>query len=248
MTVDARAGGLDGRARSSSPLEHRATGRDLARLRPPRPPAARHPARLRPAGASTTAACGCRSSAGSSAVAQPERAPGRRDRARRRPLERARSAASARTCAPARTTGVLKLVGIPVVRALADALALGRAARRALGERAQPARHASGTGAEGVRARRARAARRAPRSRRGRRPARALRSSRDGDAGGRGLERAGRRARFEFREPSHGTRHAGCAIGALAGLTLLGERRSLGALIERTPVLRDLDRARKAAA
>jgi hypothetical protein len=32
------------------------------------------------------------------------------------------------------------------------------------------------------------------------------------------------------------------AIGALAGLNLLGERRSLGELIERTPVLRDLDR------
>jgi Glycosyl transferase family 2 len=31
------------------------------------------------------------------------------------------------------------------------------------------------------------------------------------------------------------------AIGALAGLTLLGERRSLGGLIERTPVLRELD-------
>ena len=31
------------------------------------------------------------------------------------------------------------------------------------------------------------------------------------------------------------------AIGALAGLTLLGERRSLGALIESTPVLRGLD-------
>jgi hypothetical protein len=31
------------------------------------------------------------------------------------------------------------------------------------------------------------------------------------------------------------------AIGALAGLTLLGEARSLGALIERTPVLRELD-------
>jgi len=30
-------------------------------------------------------------------------------------------------------------------------------------------------------------------------------------------------------------------IGALAGLTLLGERRSLGELIERTPVLRELD-------
>jgi hypothetical protein len=32
------------------------------------------------------------------------------------------------------------------------------------------------------------------------------------------------------------------AIGALAGLNLLGEVRSLGELIERTPVLRDLDR------
>jgi hypothetical protein len=32
------------------------------------------------------------------------------------------------------------------------------------------------------------------------------------------------------------------AIGALAGLTILGERRSLGALIERTPGLRTLDR------
>ncbi len=32
------------------------------------------------------------------------------------------------------------------------------------------------------------------------------------------------------------------AIGALAGLNLLGEMRSLGELIERTPVLRDLDR------
>jgi hypothetical protein len=31
------------------------------------------------------------------------------------------------------------------------------------------------------------------------------------------------------------------AIGALAGLTLLGETRSLGALIERTPVIRGLD-------
>ena len=31
------------------------------------------------------------------------------------------------------------------------------------------------------------------------------------------------------------------AIGALAGLTILGERRSVGELIERTPVVRDLD-------
>ena len=32
------------------------------------------------------------------------------------------------------------------------------------------------------------------------------------------------------------------AIGALAGLTALGERRSLGELIERTPVVAELDR------
>ena len=31
------------------------------------------------------------------------------------------------------------------------------------------------------------------------------------------------------------------AIGALAGLTVLGEKRSLGELIERTPLLRELD-------
>jgi hypothetical protein len=31
------------------------------------------------------------------------------------------------------------------------------------------------------------------------------------------------------------------AIAALAGLTLLGEHRSLGRLIERTPVVRELD-------
>ena len=38
------------------------------------------------------------------------------------------------------------------------------------------------------------------------------------------------------------------AIGALAGLTLLGERRSLGELIERTPLLRELDALGRSAA
>ena len=47
--------------------------------------------------------------------------------------------------------------------------------------------------------------------------------------GFRSVERLSRRQRWS-------------AIAALAGLTLLGERRSLGALIERTPLLRDLDR------
>jgi hypothetical protein len=39
----------------------------------------------------------------------------------------------------------------------------------------------------------------------------------------------------------YGSRGRFLAIGALAGLTLLGERRSLGRLIEQTPVLRELD-------
>jgi len=38
-----------------------------------------------------------------------------------------------------------------------------------------------------------------------------------------------------------GSRGRWLAIGALAGLTILGERRSLGRMIERTPILRDLD-------
>jgi hypothetical protein len=38
-----------------------------------------------------------------------------------------------------------------------------------------------------------------------------------------------------------GSRGRVLAIGALGGLTLLGERRSLGRLIERTPILRELD-------
>jgi hypothetical protein len=38
-----------------------------------------------------------------------------------------------------------------------------------------------------------------------------------------------------------GVRGRWLAIGALAGLTLLGERRSLGRLIEQTPILRELD-------
>jgi hypothetical protein len=38
-----------------------------------------------------------------------------------------------------------------------------------------------------------------------------------------------------------GVRGRWLAIGALAGLTVLGERRSLGRLIEQTPVLRELD-------
>jgi len=47
--------------------------------------------------------------------------------------------------------------------------------------------------------------------------------------GFRSVERLSRRQRWS-------------AVAALAGLTLFGERRSLGALIERTPLLRKLDR------
>ena len=98
-----------------------------------------------------------------------------------------------------RTTGVLKLVGIPLYALAADALALRRAACRAVRQRRQPARHAARTGAEGVRARLARAPPNASRSRRSRRPPGSLRSSRDGDAGGLRIERARGRARFRFR-------------------------------------------------
>ena len=38
-----------------------------------------------------------------------------------------------------------------------------------------------------------------------------------------------------------GARSRWSLIGALAALTVAGERRSLGSLIERTPVLRELD-------
>ena len=72
-----------------------------------------------------------------------------------------------------------------------------------------------------------------------------LRSSRDGDARGRGVERARCPARLEFREAIHGTRPVG------------GDRRprrpdhprratSIGALIERTPGLAWLDRLGRA--
>ena len=65
MTIDAVRAGLRVEEREL-PLRHRATGRDLARLPAPRPPAARR--RCSPAGRPrrTTAASACRSSAGSS--------------------------------------------------------------------------------------------------------------------------------------------------------------------------------------
>ena len=142
------------------------------------------------------------------------------------------------------TTGTLKLVGIPLYALAAHALALGSAPRRPRGEHAQPARHAARAGAEGVRARGAAARRSAARAARRGRPPRSLRSAGDGDARGCRLERARRRARFLFRGDAHGTEAMG-AIGALSLLTLVGERRSLGAVIESTPVLRDARPARE---
>ena len=59
-----------------------------------------------------------------------------------------------------------------------------------------------------------------------------------GDAGSNAL---GAVLGLKFRGATHGHEAAGSRSRALAGLTLLGEPRSLGALIERTPVLRELD-------
>jgi hypothetical protein len=100
-----------------------------------------------------------------------------------------------------RTTGVLKLVGIPL-RVRANAQRLGRAARGALGECAEPTRHEARPRAEGVHRGRARPRRAA----RARRPARSIRSPRDDDARRRRCERSGCDARVEFRESFHGTR------------------------------------------
>ena len=82
-----------------------------------------------------------------------------------------------------------------------DEEGVGRDARRARREHAQPARHSAGTSAQGV------SRRRGDRSTaRHRRPAADLRSSRDGHARGRGVKCAWVDARLAFRESSHGTR------------------------------------------
>ena len=159
---------------------------------------------------------------------------GRRDRPRRRSLSPGPSAASPRHLRAGRTTGVLKLVGIPLVGLARDPQLSRRAARRPRRERAQPARHAAGPRAEGLlagarSARRAAPARRHPRS---------LRSSRDGDARGLGVERAGRPARLEFRGAVHGARQV--AGDRSAGRPQPPRRAHLARrAIERTPVLRD---------
>ncbi len=136
-----------------------------------------------------------------------------------------------------RTTGVLKLVGIPLVglvatRKLSGALLVGLAANfvNQLDTRPGRALKAYLAGAVVVEAPAARAVLLLPYD---------LRENvMLGDAGSNALG-----AMLGLRSVSRLTeRSRWLAIGALAGLNLLGERRSLGALIERTPGLSTLDR------
>jgi Glycosyl transferase family 2 len=134
------------------------------------------------------------------------------------------------------TTGVLKLVGIPAVgllvtRKLSGALLVGLAANALNQLDTRPGRALKAYLAAAVPLR-------APKK------AAVLLLSYDlremvmlGDAGSNALG-----ALLGLNSVSRLTgRGRWIAIGALAGLTVLGERTSLGRLIERTPVLRDLD-------
>ena len=101
-----------------------------------------------------------------------------------------------------RTTGMLKLVGIPLVgliatRKLSGALLVGLAANFLNQLDTRP-----GPGAQGLPDRRSRR----PRSARYRRPPASLRSSRADDVGRQWVKRAGRDARLKFRESTHGIR------------------------------------------
>ena len=135
-----------------------------------------------------------------------------------------------------RTTGVLKLLGIPVVgllatRRLSGALLVGLAANALNQLDTRPGRALKAYLAASVPLR-------APTG------AAVLLLSYDlremamlGDAGSNALG-----AMLGLNSVSRLTgRGRWIAIGALAGLTLLGERTSLGRLIERTPVLREVD-------
>jgi hypothetical protein len=135
-----------------------------------------------------------------------------------------------------RTTGVLKLVGIPLVgllatRRLSGALLVGLAANflNQLDTRPGRALKVYVLAAPFARAPIAAAVILAPYDLR--------EMAMLGDAGANALG-----AMLGLRSVSKLTgRGRWSAIGALAGLTLLGETRSLGELIERTPVLRELD-------
>ena len=136
-----------------------------------------------------------------------------------------------------RTTGVLKLVGIPLVglfatRKMSGALLVGLAANflNQLDTRPGRALKAYLLGAVATRAPLGTAVLLLPYDLRER--------TMLGDAGSNALG-----AMLGLGSVSRLTgRSRWLAIGALAGLTLLGERRSLGALIERTPLLSELDR------
>jgi hypothetical protein len=135
-----------------------------------------------------------------------------------------------------RTTGVLKLVGIPLValvrtRSLSGALLVGLSANalNQLDTRPGRAIKAYLVAALVVRAPLGLAVLLAPYDLR--------EMAMLGDGGANGLG-----AMLGLSSVNRFTgRGRWVAIGALAGLTLLGERRSLGELIERTPVLRELD-------
>ena len=136
-----------------------------------------------------------------------------------------------------RTTGVLKLVGIPLVgllatRKLSGALLVGLAANflNQLDTRPGRALKAYLVGALAARAPLGTAVLLLPYDLRER--------TMLGDAGSNALG-----AMLGLSSVSRLTgRSRWLAIGALAGLTILGERRSLGAMIERTPLLAELDR------
>jgi hypothetical protein len=135
-----------------------------------------------------------------------------------------------------RTTGVLKLVGIPVVallrtRSLSGALLVGLSANALNQLDTKPGRALKAylAAAIVVDAPVALAVLLAPYDLR--------EMTMLGDGGSNGLG-----ALLGLRSVNRFTgRGRWVAIGALAGLTLLGERRSLGELIERTPVLREID-------
>ena len=238
MTVDALEAGLDVRE-VELPLQHRATGRDLAgfvhRGRQLRdivlafgPQARNHRGLRLPLVGWVTA------------VAQPELLPvaaiGLAD-----DLWAGEERGFRAHLRAGRTTGVLKLAGIPAfalwrTRSLSGALLVGLSANalNQLDTRPGRALKAFALGTLAVRGVPRRAA-----------AAAVLLAPYDlremamlGDAGSNALG-----ALLGLRSVSRLTgRGHWLAIGALASLTLLGERRSLGELIERTPVLRELDR------